>query len=468
MYCQLVAFACVSSGGFAQDKAQIPQNISLEVGYDKNQLYETEVRIEHSGTVIIETSDKERQVRQYPIDVKGHLKFHERFIGTAAKPQAVRQFSIGQAKMLIDKTDLTTELEKTNRIIVSRIKSDTGNKYQHASVESILQQRELELLRNPCDPLSFGGILNRAKVAVGKAWEPDSDALARLMFVDRVIYSTVTLKLTELNERSAKLHLVGKIKAEVDDTLTEMAVAGIIQVDRELRIVNALRMTINEHRRAAQIAPGFKGQTKIDLVSQPSNEVIEELSLNSLKEIAKTKVIRNVLRWASDSGNFALVYDPAWKMITTEDEAAILRFVESGDLLTQCSIVRLPSRPADKPLGLKDFQEEVAKIITKDPNSRIEQADEGTNANGLKTLRVLVSGVEEEVRMNWLYYNVASSDGRQVTFVFMLEEQVFDRVESTAQRLVDGFVFNKVGSKLKLESELPETRDAKSQTGEIR
>jgi hypothetical protein len=459
LLCQLIASTFVSANLAAQEK-----KFPLEVGYDKAQLYQTEIRIEHAGSVAVVSSDEDREVQEYPIDVQGHLKYHERFIGSPSKPQAIRLFKIARAKMKIDKANLNSELAASNRRIVSRIKTEDGNRFQFASVDSVLQQKELELIKNPCDPLSFAGVLNRPEVVVGSNWEPDRDDLARLLSVDRVIYSTVKFEVAQVKDDLAKIHIVGKLKAEVDDTLTDMAIAGVVQLDRQERFVRALRMTINENRRPGQIAPGFDGQTKIDLQTTKAEEV-KELSFDELKEIARTKTIRNSLRWVADTGNFELTFDPAWKMISSEGEAAILRFVENGDLLTQCSIVRLPSRPADNPLTLNDFKAEVAKMIAKDANSRIEQVDEITNGHGLRTMKVLVSGEEQEIRMNWLYFNVSDVDGRQVTFVFMLEEQVFPRVASAAQRLIDGFAFHHNDPKQKLNSEKPESRDAKAEVG---
>jgi hypothetical protein len=287
--------------------------------------------------------------------------------------------------------------------------------------------------------------------------------------VDRVIYSDVQLELKEADEKSAKLHISGRLKAEVDDTLTEMAIAGVIQLDRELRMARSLRLTINENRRAAQIAPGFRGQTKIDLKLTPTAD-IPQLTIESLREIAQTKTIRNVLKWVADSGKFELTYDPSWKMISSDEEAAVLRYVDNGDLLTQCSIVRLPSRPMDKPLSLKDFQTEVAKIISKDPNSQIAHAEQGAGVNGTRFLKVLVRGIEEEVPMHWIYYNVSNADGHQVTFVFMLEETLLSRVINAAQKLVDGFAFLDANSTDKTAPTNPidSERDAKVGTETLR
>ena len=52
-----------------------------------------------------------------------------------------------------------------------------------------------------------------------------------------------------------------------------------------------------------------------------------------------------------------------------------------------------------------------------------------------------VEGVEEGVPLNWIYYNVAHADGRQVTMVFTLEKEIVRRAAPAAEKLVNGFEF---------------------------
>ena len=60
---------------------------------------------------------------------------------------------------------------------------------------------------------------------------------------------------------------------------------------------------------------------------------------------------------------------------------------------------------------------------------------------GETCLRVVVSGIEGGVPVQWYYYNVAAFDGRQIAFVFTLEGSVSSRVNSIAKQLVKEFRF---------------------------
>ncbi len=457
------------SAPFFVNIATAQDAIDINVNYEKGQQYRVQSQIEHAGTVTVDYAEKDTPPQHLEIDVKARLDYHERFVGSAAKPQAIRYYSQSHADIQLDKASTVSELLDCNQLIVARINSESDNCYQIASVEDTLQQRELELLKNPADPLSLAGLLNKEQVKIGAEWEPSRDNLARFLFVDHIIASDVKLTLKEVGDNVAKVYITGRTKAEVDDALTEMTITGILQIDLAAKLVTGLRLNVIEDRQPGQIAPGFEGKTKVDL-RIALHEGIPQLSNDALKSIAESKSIRNLLKWRSDSGKFVLKYDPAWKIIAAEDEAAVLRYVEIGDLLAQCNIVRLASRPADKPLSLADFEKEVTTIISKDPTSHVIGAEQTTSVVGLKALRVTVKGVEEDVPLNWVYYNVASSDGRQVTFVFTLEEAIAGRVELAAKKIVDGFVFHSEKSNVKSgpQSEEPKSHDAKAASDPIR
>ena len=433
--------------------------IDIEIVYDKARIIQNEFRIEYSGEVIVEhyddSSEEEKQEKEprneipqpkaqsFPIEVKTRLDFSERLIGSPEKPQAVRHYGFSQAKILLNEKEMISELSEQNDLIVTRIKSDEGNRYQIASVADILQQKEYDLLRNPADSLSFINLFTKAGVRVGDRWAPHKDDLARFLSVDYVIDSNVEIELKEVSTKNAILHFKGQLRAEVDDTSTEIAMAGVAHYDREESMIRGLRVNLQENRRAAQIAPGFNGRTKIDC-RRSITETIPQLTNESLQAMSRSRSIRSLLKWRAESGQFEVTFEPSWRLISAVDDGAILRYVDNGDLLTQCNIVRLPSRPADKPLALADFEKEVAKVISKDPNSRVVSAQEGLTTAGVRAMRILVAGVEKELPVNWIYYNLSSPDGRQVTFVFTAEEQVLGRIATASQNLVNGFSFRQV------------------------
>ena len=119
----------------------------------------------------------------------------------------------------------------------------------------------------------------------------------------------------------------------------------------------------------------------------------------------------------------------------------MLRYVDRGDLLAQCNIVDLPARPADNPLKLEQFKTEVAKIIEAEESAKVVDAEELKTNTGLSALRVVVQGVEEKVPVQWIYYHVAAADGRRLTYVFTLEQEIAERFAPADKRLVNATIF---------------------------
>ncbi len=326
-----------------------------------------------------------------------------------------------------------------NRLIVARVQSDSAQRLQMASISAVLKQSELDLIRNQADPLTFASMFTRKDIRLGDKWKISSDSVAEFLAVDQVYENDVQFLLKDLSNGIAKIYLVGSVKAEVDDVTTEIELSGIALINIKNKHLTALRTTINEKRRPGQVAPGFEGQTKIDLKMESQNSV-PELSNDALAQISSKQVERRI-KWESAAAQFQVIYDPRWRIIASENDAAVLRYVDRGDLLAQCNIVELPARPADNPLKLEQFKTEVAKIIEAEESAKVVADEELKTSTGLTALRVVVEGVEEKVPVQWIYYHVAAADGRRLTYVFTLEQEIADRFAAADKRLVNETVF---------------------------
>ena len=90
-------------------------------------------------------------------------------------------------------------------------------------------------------------------------------------------------------------------------------------------------------------------------------------------------------------------------------------------------------------------------MVSAGEHAELESAEQFKSRSGLNILEVQISGLEQEIPLNWMYYHVSGKDGRCVTFVFTLEEELASDVRPAARKLVNNLAF--LGSK---------TRGAKS------
>lgn len=449
-FLSLALVAGISICGSGKTTAQ--EKFNLEVEFPAAKQCRISSNYEHAGDVLVITdtaeSDKKAtaQIKPLPLSVEAKMTYVQR---TMSETQTVRFFESASAKIKLEKGTTNPRLSENNRLVVARSKAKSkGNQeVEMASVKDTLQQTELDLIQNPADPMTLVELLSKDGVKQGDKWKPSNAALAKFLNVNEIVESDVKLLLKTLDATSARVFVMGSVVADVDDVSTKMQISGIAVVNRATKMLSSFKVGISEVKKPGQISPGFEGNTKIDLRFS-SADAVKELSNESLAAHVKGGKIRQRLKWVSRLGLCELIYEPRWKMITEEQEAALLRFIDGKELLTQCNVVLLPKRAANKPLTLDVYKREISKIADKDKNAKLVTADQSRLPGGDACLRVVVSGVEDGLPVQWFYYNVAAADGRQIAFVFTLEGSVSSRATSIAKQLVSEFQFKDLPKKV--------------------
>lgn len=429
------------------------KTFDLNVSISKSQQSRVSANVKHVGDVVVLTEKKDDPIKFLPLNVAGKINYFQRSTG---KNQVLRYYENAKATIKLEKGKSEPVLGPKNRMIIARIKPGAAKQIEMASILDTLTSKELELIDLIADPITIGGLVNKENVKQGDRWSPDDAALAKFLDVRTVTKSKVELLAKKIDSKSARIYIRGNAEAKVDDVETKMALSGILLIDMESNTLSSMKVSVQEERGPGQIAPGFEGKTQIDL-RQSSNANSPFLTDEALAKLSRAGRVQQRLAWRSKSGSFDFKYDPNWKMIASEDDTALLRLVDQGRLLAQCNVVLLPKRPANKPLSLKDYKAQVRRIADGDKTAKLEKAFERTTPSGNKAICVIVSGVEEEVPVQWNYYHIGSPDGRQVTCVFTQESKVSDRVAIHANRIVDEFKFGPMPNKVARKKSVPQT-----------
>lgn len=414
--------------------------IDIKIADNRGLQQKVDARFEHDGIVTVDNAGQSDEAEKLKMKTVADLVFHQRLTGSAKDPQAIRYYDSSYGNFNIHKGKSKASLEDKNRMIVARLTSKPGRRIQMASVQDLLNQSELNLIKNPADPLTYVGLLTKKSVAEGDKWEVEKGALADFLAVDRILFTDAKMMLKTATSATARIYLLGQVDATVDDAGTSMKVSAVFDVDRKSNQVTKVRVSIDEHRQAGQVAPGFEGKSRVS-IQLSSDDGCKHLATANLKKLTQARRIKQRLQWMSDAGKFALEYDPRWKMIASENQAAILRYVDDGDLMAQCNVIQLPSRPASKPLTLEKYREEIETIIRPDKTAKLIGATKIKTTQGLDAFRVSVKGIEKEVPVKWIYYHVAAEDGRRLTFIFTLEQEIADVFQPSDQRMVNGLSF---------------------------
>ena len=414
------------------------QTIDLLTAAEQGEFQAVRFQVEYYGDMIVDLSrDGSAEPNVLPLDVGGVFEFDQQLSGKAGAMQAVRYYTKAKANIETDKAHKASQLSEQNRYILSRIRTTNNqNSFQIASIGSILQRSEYELLRNPCDPVALVGLVDQKNVEIGDLWEVNHEPLGRLLNIDHVITSDVQFKLKSADDNMALIHISGHVKGEIDDVITELDVAGVVQIDRETNRVKAVRININQQTDPGQIAPGFEGQIKLDMRIKPIT-ASKHLTREKLARVMTSDKIRQSFILQPEGAPFSVIHSPAWRIIASEEEAAVLRYVQHGNMLAQCNIVCLPNRPADKPLELGEFEAEVRKMIKDQETVSFESSQQVKTATGHPALRVVVEGFESGVPIQWLYYHISNDQGICITCVFTLEKKIASQFGKADQTFVN-------------------------------
>lgn len=415
--------------------ADQPVQVSLAPG----DIHDVNVQVEYDGSVIVfSKGDQEQQDREtvLPLEVRARLAFEQQAV--LSPRQAIRHYRQAKAKIQIDQQSHESVLDQHNQnlgIFLAGSQSVT-KPVLFSSELDILKQSELELVTTPFDFLTLPSFLSKSDAKINTPWQPRDQDVVNVLAINRLYTNEIKLTVKQADARQTKIYITGSASGEVDGEDIRVTLSGVALIDNTRNCVQSVRVTIDENRGAGQIAPGFEGTVKLDLKATPK-KAIESIPAPVIARARKFR--QQKLAWKPDN-SFKLYFDPRWRLITDEDQAAVMRLLDNGDLLAQCNIVQLPNRPQGNLLKLEEFQEEISKIID-GSNAKVEGSKSSETSRGLNVLQVQVLGEEDQIPIRWVYYHVAHEDGRRLTFVFTVEDEVYDRFSAFGRSLIESLMF---------------------------
>lgn len=381
-----------------------------------------------------------QEVKHLPIKVQGELHYTERVLAQTkqwADVRLIRSYHAAQAKLRLHESDLSNELRTERRLIAIESNSKSAVLF---SPTGPLTREELDLIEAPASGLALEGLLPVSPAKIGGQWPLSDTIVARLLGLEAVNQQDVTCTLDSVKDSIAIVSLSGKIAGAVGGVTSDIDLKGKLNFDTKLRAITWLTLAYKENRAIGHAQPGFEVVTKLRMVSTPtqplaelSDKVLAGLSLQS--DAAPTLIELN-----ADAAGFQLSHDRRWSVMLDRADLTVLRFVDRGDLITQCNITRLPPLAKDQQLSMDSFQTDVKRVLGKNFEEIVEATEE-QDGNGLRGLRVVVAGKVGELSIQWTYYHLSDDLGHRVSLVFTIESNLLDRFSSIDRELVANFRF---------------------------
>ena len=403
---------------------------------NEGDLQRVQVVIEVSGKVKLNADG--RKISKLPVRVKGELVYQERILEVKTDQRThARYYDQAKAVIQVGKTRHQATLPEDRRLLVSQA---DNHKVTLFSPLGPLSRDALELVDVQGSSAVVERLLPGKAVAIGDSWSHADTTLATLLGLDVILQNDAQSTLRTVEGPVAIIKLKGSVRGTVGGVSTDVELNAVYNFDQDLGQVNWLAMSVKERRAIGHAEPGIDATARVRVGLTPLDEAPRLTDESLAGYPLEYQPGAGLLDFRSHDGGFRFLHARGWQVMIDRHDVAILRLIERGDLIAQCNASNLSQlKPGTQP-QLAAFQTDVKRALG-DKFGQFIEASQSQTKNGLKVLRAVVSGTVSELPIQWTYYHISSSSGRQVALVFTLESKLVERFAEADQVLVSSFEF---------------------------
>lgn len=405
-----------------------------------------QVRLDVAGELVATTGREAEPLRQ-PIGVAGRFDFVETPVDDATAA-VTRTYHDASATIVVDgERSVVALADDARTVFVARVGTAAVPFLPHG----FLTRDERDLLDIPFDPLLIDAVRPTGVVAVGDRWDVAADIVAGLLAVDTIETGSLEATLESTSDCTARVTLAGVIDGAVDGVPTHVVVDGTATIEAAPDIssdaaslryrldgrVSQLTATLREQRQAGHVAPGFTVEARVAVsrISEPLPHAAEISTGSSTRPQAAGRPDR--LWYHDPTGRFDLIHDARWRAVEQGPGTLVLRLVDRGALLAQCSITALPPVAAvDRPT-IDEVRRDISRSL-EGQFERFEEAAADTRDDGLVVIRVVSVGSVGELPFHWVHAVLADEAGQRASVAFMMESTLLERFGTADLDLLAG------------------------------
>lgn len=402
------------------------------------------IKLDVAGEIFAPAGRDVPPVRR-PIAVDARFDFVETHSDEPGRG-VTRRYRDAVADVRVDDAVRTTRLPPDARRLRAVLEGSTPMPWLETG---FLSRAELDLLETPFDPLLLDRLLPEKPVTIGDSWTVSADAVAGLLAIDTVESGNLDAKLVEVVDGRAEVKLAGIIDGAVDGVPTHVVVEGACgaaasEVDGGVRVgdgIANLAVTIQERREASHVAPGFDVEARLT-VARVSTEEQADAGGESAEPTGTEGRRRGSGRPGFVShrdavGRYDLVHDARWRAIEDGPEGLVMRYVDRGALVAQCSITALPRASSQSPPTIAEVERDLQRSLA-GQFGRLEHSSEATRSDGVRLVRVVATGRADGLAFRWIHYVLTDADGDRLAATCTLEDSLEKRFGTADRELVDG------------------------------
>jgi hypothetical protein len=391
-----------------------------------------------------------------PIVVDARFDFLETMRTTESGITARRCYRDAAAEVRVDGESRATRLADDARDISVVLRGTTPAPHLEGG---FLSREELDLLETPFDPLLLDRLLPGRSVAVAESWPVAADAAAGLLAIDTIESGGLEATLETVENGQATVKVTGIVDGGADGVPTHVTVEGTVTVTASgdsaavmLKgpVVRA-EVALRERREASHVSPGFDVEARLTVVRTPHVDAGRHAAESASGTTTAARVGAGVgtgsrrqgtgrpgLVWHRDAASrYDLVYDDRWRVIEDGVEGLLMRFVDRGALVAQCSVTALPRAASQSPPSIAEVERDIEKSLA-GQFGRIEHSSEAARSDGVRIVRVAVAGRAGDLPFRWIHHVLTDAAGHRLAVTCMLEQALEKRFGAADRELIDG------------------------------
>lgn len=379
---------------------------------------DVEVRLEVGGNLKILERGKTVPLKMSTL---ADLAYEEKPVArpTVGERRSVRHYSRAEAAIRVEQSGSVPKLSAERRLIA--VDAPAAGKPVLFSPSGPLTRDELDLLDVPFNSLLAADLLPPNPVRIGETWQLEPKRWAALVGLDAAATAEIPLVLMTVDGDTAVIEGEGQLTGAIGGISTDMGIKFRGTLDLGRKQFTNIVAAIQENRSVGHVGPGLDivARVKLNFTPKTSTDRLTDKQLAAVPLDPNPAVLMLVQKFPDHS---QFLHGRDWYLLNGEDRAVVLRWMKNGELKGQCNVHAMsPAKVGFRPTA-ENFTTSIKKGLGEQLLA-LPQVGEAEGRDGIHIHHAVAVGKAAELPIQWNYFLLSDTLGRQMVFTFTLERQ---------------------------------------------
>ncbi len=383
-----------------------------------------------NGKIIINQAG---QQKQFDRGASARHEYLERVLEEKAgmASGSVRHYREASANIVDGKQQIHIGLDKSKTLHVAQRFKDNVLVY---NPKEPMTREEMEVTEH-FDSLAVPGLAPGKEVKVGEKWQVAKSATQALCYLDGLVSGEIAATLDSVVGDLARVKLLGNVVGIDKGSQVKLLVEGHYLFDSKKSRIVELVWKQSDQREQGPVSPAMSADVTIVLKRTPI-AIPEELDNNRLRG-ALTQAITDLV---AREGKLQFHYGRDWHVVSQREGLVVLRLLDSGDFVAQCSITTLSGIDPAK-LSLQQFETAMSNSLGWEQTGVINAPVTEKSKAGYVVHRVSAQGKLSGNPAVQSFYLVVDDAGNHRVVTFSMSPNHVSKIGNRDAALVDSIRF---------------------------